>query len=175
MGGILCALCVSMLTLSMAFLLDPLSLVLPPMDEKTRAAMEMMLHGPLLVNLLCVSIMAPIFEEWLCRGIIMRSLLGVGRPWVAIVLSSAFFALIHFNLWQAIPAFIIGLLLGWVYYRTGSLKLTMLMHCVNNTFSLAISRIPSLKDYETFNEMMGGWSVSYIASLHLRRTILMRF
>ena len=165
MGGILCALCVSMLTLSMAFLLDPLSLVLPPMDEKTRAAMEMMLHGPLLVNLLCVSIMAPIFEEWLCRGIIMRSLLGVGRPWVAIVLSSAFFALIHFNLWQAIPAFIIGLLLGWVYYRTGSLKLTMLMHCVNNTFSLAISRIPSLKDYETFNEMMGGWSVSYIVSL----------
>lgn len=165
MGGALCALCVSILVLSVAFLLDPLTLVLPEMNERTRAAMEMMLHGPLLINLLCVSVMAPVFEEWLCRGIVLRSLLGVSRPWVAISVSALFFGLIHGNLWQAIPAFLIGLLLGWVYYRTGSLKLTMLMHCVNNTFSLIISRIPSLKDYDTFNEMMGGWNASYIVSL----------
>lgn len=62
------------------------------------------------------------------------------------------------NLWQAIPAFIIGAILGYVYYKTGSLKLTMLMHCVNNTLSVIISRIPGLEDVEFFAEIMSPWA-----------------
>ena len=62
------------------------------------------------------------------------------------------------NLWQAIPAFIIGVVLGYVYYKTGSLKLTMLMHCVNNTLSVILSRIPGLEDVEFFAEIMSPWT-----------------
>ncbi len=51
------------------------------------------------------------------------------NPALAIAISAIFFATIHGNLWQGISAFILGSFFGYVYYKTGSLKLTMLMHC----------------------------------------------
>jgi membrane protease YdiL (CAAX protease family) len=74
------------------------------------------------------------------------------------MISALIFGLIHGNLWQAIPAFIIGVILGYVYYKTGSLKLTMLMHCVNNTLSVIVSRIPAFEDVEFFAEVMSPWA-----------------
>ena len=116
------------------------------------------------MNLLCVSIFAPIFEEWLCRGMVLRGLLNAKRedgsrvssPFWAIVISSLFFAAIHGNPWQAIPAFTMGCLMGYVYYRTGSLKLTMLMHCVNNTFAVICSHIDSLSEMENWTDVLPG-------------------
>ena len=74
------------------------------------------------------------------------------------MISAAVFGLIHGNIWQAIPAFLIGCLLGYVYYKTGSLKLTMLMHCVNNTLAVVFSRIPGLEDVEFLAEIMSPWA-----------------
>ena len=108
--------------------------------------------------LLSVSVFAPFFEEWLCRGVILRGLLKKVKPVWAITISALIFGLIHGNLWQAIPAFIIGMILGYVYYKTGSLKLTMLMHCVNNTLSVVVSRIPGLEDVEFFAQVMSPWA-----------------
>lgn len=165
MGGLGAALAAVLLMLSAALALDPVSALLPPMDDKTRAAMDMLLNGPLAASILTTCIFAPVFEEWLCRGMILRSLLRISHPAIAIMLSALFFALIHGNLWQAIPAFIIGVVFGWIYYKTGSLKLTMLMHCVNNSFSLLISRLPAVREYETFKDMFGGWNVQYLMSV----------
>ena len=58
------------------------------------------------------------------------------------------------NPWQAIPAFIIGMLMGYVYYKTGSLKLTMLIHFVNNTNALIFGNIASLKDADSWLDVM---------------------
>ena len=80
------------------------------------------------------------------------------KPATAIVISAAFFAILHMNPWQAIPAFCLGLLFGFVYYKTGSLKLTMLMHCVNNTMAVVLSKIPVLKEAETFMDVMNPWA-----------------
>ena len=52
------------------------------------------------------------------------------------------------------PAFALGCLFGYVYYKTGSLKLTMLMHFTNNTFSLILSNIDSLKDMDSWMQVM---------------------
>jgi len=72
-------------------------------------------------------------------------------------LATAFiFAFIHLNPWQAVPAFLLGCLFGFVYYKTGSLKLTMLMHFANNTFSLVMSNIDALQDAESFLEVLPG-------------------
>ena len=92
----------------------------------------------------------------------MRGLLHKTSPMAAITVSALFFALIHGNLWQAIPAFTLGLLFGYVYYKTGSLKLTMLMHCVNNTFAALMTRIPSLAEAETFMDVMSPWAYACI-------------
>ena len=152
------ALIVSAMALAGAFVIEPVSMLLPEMSEIMKAAMKMLLDGPVWIVLISVSIFAPFFEEWLCRGIILRGLLKKVKPGWAIVISALIFGLIHGNLWQAIPAFIIGVILGYVYYKTGSLKLTMLMHCVNNTLSVIVSRIPAFEDVEFFAEVMSPWA-----------------
>lgn len=146
---------VSVATLTTAIAIEPLMALLPQMPDSLRQAMEMLTGGPIWISLLTASIMAPLFEEWLCRGLVLRGLLQKMHPAAAIFISAAFFALIHMNPWQAIPAFIIGSLMGLVYYKTGSLKLTMLMHCVNNTFSVILSNIPAFKDKDYLFDVMG--------------------
>ena len=157
-SGLSMALIVSVIAISAAFVTEPVSMLLPEMSEARKMAMEQMLKGPVWIVLISVSVFAPFFEEWLCRGIILRGLLKKMKPGWAIVISALIFGLIHMNLWQAIPAFIIGVVLGYVYYKTGSLKLTMLMHCVNNTLSVILSRIPGLEDVEFFAEIMSPWT-----------------
>ena len=139
--------------LALAFLCDPVTLLLPPMPENLLNAMKMLGEGPLWASLLCTCVFAPFFEEWLCRGIVLRGLLGkTGALW-AIPVSAVFFALIHANLWQGIPAFLTGLFLGYVYWKTGSLKTTMLMHAANNLASVLVMRIPGWEEAETFYEL----------------------
>lgn len=157
-GGIMMGIIVSIATIAAAFVAEPVAALLPDMPAHLEAALEMMTKGPLWASLLSVSVFAPLFEEWLCRGLVLRGLMNKMNPTGAILTSAAFFAVLHMNPWQALPAFILGALFGYVYYRTGSLKLTMLMHCVNNTFSVLISRIPELEDAETFMDILSPWA-----------------
>ena len=159
-GGAVTAILAALGTVALALMLEPLMSLLPEMDETLVETMERLLDGPLWVTLLSMSVFAPIFEEWLCRGVVLRGLLNYSHngepgedgsrrgmsPALAIAISAIFFAVIHGNLWQGFSAFIIGSLFGYVYYKTGSLKLTMLMHCVNNTVSVLSSKIPAFKD-----------------------------
>ncbi len=156
--GWVIAVIVSVATLAAAFVCDVFNAILPPMPEALQKVFEQMMGGPLWVSLLCVSVFAPFFEEWLCRGMILRGLLQKIKPRWAIVLSALFFAIIHLNPWQAIPAFALGCLFGYVYYRTGSLKLTMLMHCVNNTFATIISKVLGTGEEESFMDVLSPWA-----------------
>lgn len=158
-GGARLAIIVTVATMAAAFITEPVTALLPPMPEWLEKVMDQMLEGsPLWATLLSVSVFAPLFEEWLCRGMILRGLLTKMKPATAIVISAAFFAILHMNPWQAIPAFCLGLLFGFVYYKTGSLKLTMLMHCINNTMAVVLSKIPVLKEAETFMDVMNPWA-----------------
>ena len=146
-------------TIAAAFAIEPLTYILPAMPEWLEEVMASLLQNtPLWVTLISVSVFAPLFEEWLCRGLIMRGLLRTMNPASAIAVSAAFFAIIHMNPWQAIPAFCLGLLFGYVYYKTGSLKLTMLMHCANNTMAALCSRIPEFENAETFMDILSPWA-----------------
>ena len=158
LGGALCALFVILATIAAGYCSDAILVLLPEMPDWIRQALEGLTSGDnLFVNFLLVSIFAPFFEEWLCRGMILRGLLGNQvKPVWAIVISAAFFAFIHLNPWQAVPAFLLGCLFGYVYYKTGSLKLTMLMHFTNNTFSLVMSNVDSLKDVESWMDVLPG-------------------
>ncbi len=87
-------------------------------------------------------VVAPLAEETLFRGVILRGLLGRWKPWAAIALSAALFALMHFNPAQTPIALGLGLVLGWVYYRTRSLGLCMLGHALNNASSFPVEFLP---------------------------------
>ena len=131
-------------------LMDKLSVRFPFIENwyaDTMATMKILLNGPFVISFLVLAVLAPVFEEWLCRGMVLRGLLTKMKPVWAIVISALFFAVIHLNPWQALNAFLIGLLMGYVYYKTGSLLLTMLMHFVNNGTSVVLSHIESMKEY----------------------------
>ena len=128
---------------------------LSQMYDLVMEVMKQMTGGPFWASFLGVAIFAPIFEEWLCRGMVLRGLLTKMKPVWAIVISALFFAVIHANPWQALNAFLIGLVMGYVYYKTGSLILTMIIHFVNNGSAVIISNIESLKDYDYWIDILG--------------------
>ena len=81
-------------------------------------------------------IMAPIFEEIVFRGIIQKGLINKGmNPATAIIISSVVFGLVHGNPWQFVGAVLLGCVLGFVYHKTKSLLLPILLHAFNNLCS----------------------------------------
>lgn len=142
-------------TFAAGFIVDPVSKLLPPTPEWfDRMTEQIMVGTPLWATLLSVSVFAPVLEEWLCRGMILRGLLTRMKPGWAMVISSLFFALIHLNPWQALPAFLLGMLFAYVYYRTGSLKLTMLMHCANNTLAALLGQNEAFREIDSYSEVL---------------------
>ena len=102
-----------------------------------------------------VGLLAPLAEELVFRGAILRALLRwCSKPWVGIAISALLFALIHANPAQMPHAFLIGLLLGWLYYRTGSVVPGVVYHWVNNSIAYIVYNLypdPSL----TLSDLFG--------------------
>ena len=104
-------------------------------------------------------IMAPIFEEIVFRGIIQKGLINKGmKPISAIVIASVVFGLVHGNPWQFVGAVLLGCVLGFVYYKTKSLLLPILLHAFNN---LCSSILIFYADTESFAEVfkISEWTV----------------
>lgn len=100
-----------------------------PEDLNLWGALSMILLGGLVV---------PFAEELFFRGLIyswIRDRLGV---WMGIGISALIFGLIHLELSVAGTAFILGLLLAWIYERSGSLWPAVLIHAMNNTVQILL-------------------------------------
>lgn len=88
-----------------------------------------------------IVILQPLAEEIVFRGAILRTLLR-WKPehrWLMITLSALLFALAHMNPMQFIHPFLIGLLLGWMYERTGSIIPGVAYHWINNAAAVVLS------------------------------------
>jgi len=107
-----------------------------------------------------VAVAAPILEELLMRGIVLDGLLKNYNPWKAIVWSAVFFGIMHFNPWQFVVAFLIGIVMGYLYWKTKSLLLCMIIHAVNNGTAFFLSK--SNPDAITWKEMLGLGTVERI-------------
>ena len=94
-----------------------------------------------ILSFITVVILAPLFEEILCRGLILNTLRNVMPRWVAIVLSSAIFGVIHGNPIQFIYATVIGILLGYLYTKYESIIVPIICHLVFNLMSMINSYI----------------------------------
>lgn len=83
-----------------------------------------------------LAIMAPLSEEAVFRGAILRELQkAISNKWMAICISAVIFALIHVNPAQMPHAFLMGLLLGWLYAKTNSILPGVVFHTANNTIA----------------------------------------
>ena len=92
-------------------------------------------------GILSIALLAPILEELLFRGAIQGYLQSVLKhPWVAILIASSIFGVVHMNPAQIPFAFLLGAMFGWLYYRTGSLLPGIIGHVLNNSIA-AVSMI----------------------------------
>ncbi len=112
-----------------------------------------------------VGLLAPLSEEIVFRGAILRSLLSSSRlsAWGAIAISALLFALIHMNPAQMPHAFIIGLLLGWMYWRTGSILPGMAYHWINNSAAYVLYNVYPDPDVKLIDIFKGSEMHVYMA------------
>ena len=118
-------------------------------------------------GILSIGLMAPILEELLFRGAIQGHLQSTcKKPWIAIVISSLIFGVVHMNPAQIPFAFLLGMMFGWLYYRTGSLLPGIVGHMLNNSIA-AINMI--IYGDATIEELMGNpaemWTWSAVATI----------
>lgn len=107
----------------------------------------------------CVTavVLAPVFEEILCRGLVLET---VRRRWgdaVAVLISALFFGLVHVEPSTALAGFVVGGIFGTIYIRTHSLFSTIILHSINNAFAFAL--ICFGLDDVPLGDILGGGSV----------------
>ncbi|MFT6200715.1 MAG: membrane protease YdiL (CAAX protease family) [Vicingaceae bacterium] len=138
------------------------SIPMPEMFQKIfRDLAEQLNDG---YGLISIAIMAPFFEEFIFRGIMLDGLLKKKSTWTAILISAALFGLVHLNPWQFVTAMIIGTFAGWVYSRTKSLIYCIIIHFANNfTASIFMFLDPdSMAIDEELHKMYGGSTNMYV-------------
>lgn len=84
-------------------------------------------------------LLAPLFEEMLFRGILLRAFLERYPRGLAISYSALYFGAAHLNIYQFFVAFFLGLLLGWLYERSQSLIPCIALHAAVNVTVVMVS------------------------------------
>lgn len=79
-----------------------------------------------------ICILAPIYEEMLFRGILLRRFTLRWSPQKSIIISSIIFGIIHLNPINIVFAFALGCVLGYAYLKTKNIVIPMLLHSFNN-------------------------------------------
>lgn len=106
-------------------------------------------------------LIGPIVEEFLFRGIILTTLLHkYGSKW-ALPISSVLFALVHIHPAQIVIAFILGLILGYLFIKTKSLTFVILLHSVSNLSNLLIGEYLMISSFSSVGNgymIYGEWT-----------------
>ena len=111
--------------------------------DQLNSAMELLekafsAKGPVdgVIILLVVAIGAPLVEELLFRGVLFEEIKKVSSVKATIFLTALIFGFYHFNIIQSPNTFFMGLVLAYVYYKTKSIKASIIIHATNNILAM---------------------------------------
>lgn len=94
----------------------------------------------IIAGFFAIAIAAPLVEELLFRGLLQNALAKKMPIWGAILLSSLVFAAVHLQPY-AIPGLMsLSIAFGYLYHRTGSLRMNILLHMANNAAALLLTQ-----------------------------------
>lgn len=142
------------------------------MPEQTTQLFEGIMKEPW--GYAAIGLLVPVAEEMVFRGGILRKLLemfsspvggkaGNWNHWIPIIISALIFGVMHGNVAQGVHAFLIGLLLGWMYYRTGSIIPSVAFHWVNNSVAYAMYNLmPQMNDGKLIDLFHGNDKMMYL-------------
>lgn len=93
----------------------------------------------LLWNIVSIAGLAAVGEELLFRGVAQRLLIKMFRsPWAGIILAAFLFSAMHVQFYGFLPRFVLGILLGAIYWYSGSLWAAILAHFVYDAFLVVL-------------------------------------
>ncbi|MEC9209994.1 MAG: CPBP family intramembrane glutamic endopeptidase [Bacteroidota bacterium] len=122
-------------------------------EEMVKAFLKMNTISDLLYTLIVIAVVPAIGEELLFRGYLQQKICKwLKTPHTAIVIIAFLFSVIHLDPEGIIPRFVLGVLLGYLYYWSGSLWLPILAHFVNNAQAVIFS-------YSLFKVDSGAYSI----------------
>ena len=110
-----------------------------------RVAMQTNFWG----NVASTVVVAPLTEELLFRGLILRGFLSHYSKSKSVLASAILFAIMHQSPWRFIAPLILGVILGWWFVQTRSLIPCFLGHALGNAFQLILSATFKVPDYTT--------------------------
>ena len=179
-----------LLAIAIMFLINPfiaflyewnMSLNLPDWllvyDEKaeqlTKYFLRMDSLGDLSFNLLVLAIIPAIGEELLFRGYLQQTFAKwFGKPHVAIIVTALLFSAIHMQLQGFLPRLALGLVLGYLFYWSGSLWLPIIAHFINNAMAISFT-YTALLDYAYLTENTATWQEAFFSFMAVGLLIIL--
>jgi len=137
--GILAVVAVNLALFSSEIMSMIMSLSNTPASELENINKLMQGRMGLLIGLL----IAPVIEEIVFRGIILDSIATRHSRKMAVAVSAVLFSIYHFNIFQLLPSFLVGLLLGYIYLETKSVIVCICTHFMYNLIPLAFNQFQS--------------------------------
>ena len=142
------------------------------LEETAQALTDKMANvdtiGGLLLNLVVIALIPAVGEEMTFRGVLQQSLTRRMNPHIAIILSAAIFSFFHFQFYGFLPRMFLGVLLGYMFYITGSLWTSILMHFVNNGSAVVLYYLDNkglIEDAEHWGETQSTWIIAASAAI----------
>lgn len=107
----------------------------------------------LFLNILMLAFLPALGEEWFFRGSLQRIFtqkIGDKNPWQAILITAFLFSLLHFQFEGFLPRFLLGIVLGYVFYKTGNIWIAVFLHFLFNASQILMAFL-TRNDPEQFN------------------------
>ena len=124
-------------TAALIFLTNPLQQMIPALEKFD--GLYKQVHEIKVLSFIYFIIIGPVLEEIIFRGIIMRGFLKNYTPLKAIVLSSVLFSIVHFPFSYIFTILIINFFIGFIFWQTSSLSLSITIHILGNFFVILSS------------------------------------
>jgi membrane protease YdiL (CAAX protease family) len=123
----------------------------------------------LLLNLVLIAVFAGVGEELFFRGVLQRLFIKLFKnPWAGILVTAFIFSAVHLQFYGFIPRFILGILLGLIYWYSGSLWPAIIAHFAYDAFAVIMIWFdPALADQDSVTVSLGNKTLLAAISLAL--------
>ncbi|WP_373726583.1 CPBP family intramembrane glutamic endopeptidase [Bacteroides heparinolyticus] len=150
------------------------------MQQNNDTLMQKMLAvdtlGGLLFNLIAIALIPAIGEELTFRSVLQQFMVKKTRnAHVGIFITAVIFSAIHLQFYGFLPRLLLGLFLGYLFYVTGSIRTSMLMHFVNNGSAVFMYHIATKNDLDIDVERMGYSAHPLVLTMSIAVTITLLY
>lgn len=106
-------------------------------NDQVMLLASMKTSADFIISLILLALLPAVFEEMMFRGAMQQVVIGVTKnAAVGIIITSAFFSAIHLSYYGFLPRLFLGVMLGYIFYYSKNIWLSIAAHFLNNAWAL---------------------------------------